>query len=120
MRHSRGRRNLTYIILRRLHNLAKRQCGIEKVVSRACTKVDQLGSGKRLKLFPARFLISEIAPNQATIGLAQANEQFARLMVRHTRDIQALVRFTSPKYGNVKHGQFWIFDLRFLIDAGIE
>jgi hypothetical protein len=73
------------------------------VVRSARADLYQLGGGKCRKLFPARFLISEIASNQATVGLANLHEQFARLMVRHTRDIQTLVRLTLPKYGNVYH-----------------
>jgi hypothetical protein len=41
-----------------------------------------------------RFLIAEIPPDQAAIGLADLNEQLPRLMVRHARNIQAPVRLT--------------------------
>ena len=84
----------------------------------ASANIDQLGGGKRRQLFPARFLISQIASNQAAVGLADLNEQFTRLMVRHARDIQALVRLTVSQYGNVNHWKNFGFRISIAILCG--
>src|SRR2546422_503922 len=103
MRHSRGRRDLADISFRHLLVVSERQRSGEKMAGSSCTDLDKFRGGKRGKLSPARFLISEIAPNQAAVGLADLNEQLARLVVWHARDIQAFVSLTLAEYGNVNH-----------------
>jgi hypothetical protein len=73
---------------------------------------DEFSGGQGRKFFPGRCLITQVAPEQAVVRLTDFDKQLSRLVMRHTRDVEALVGFTVTKNGNVKHKKISDFEFR--------
>ena len=69
----------------------------------ACADRDEVASGERLKTRGADVLSTEIAADQACVGLADFDELLAGLMMRRASDVEAHILFTMSKDRKAQH-----------------
>ena len=105
MRHPGRRRQLQDVVVRRLLAASERQRVVEKMISRLRAHVDQRVERQSRELFACRRqpLGTEIAANQAGVGLTDLDERLARTVVRHADHVEALIGDALPEDGEVKH-----------------
>src|SRR5258706_7192647 len=72
----------------------------------AFANIDEFGGGEGCEFRARGRLISQIAPDQSVVRLNNFDEQLARLVMRHARDVEALVSLTVTKNRHMKHKDF--------------
>src|SRR6266542_1519579 len=89
------------------------------MVSSTSANFYQFGGRKCGKLLTTRFLITQITPDQATVGLTDLNKQLTRLMVCQACDIETPVGLTMTKNWDMKHKKISGFRVKQNLGRGL-